>query len=103
LVPSDFHFFPTLKEFLCVRRCKSNDEVEDAIKEWLNVLAAEVYDEDTHKLFTGYDNCLNVDSESVEKWLMVCNNDTLNYILFLFCLFFFMAKGYLKTIIHWRS
>jgi hypothetical protein len=67
LAPSDFHFFPTLNEFLCARRFKSNDEVEDAIKVWLNILAAEVYDEDIQKLFTGYDSCLNVDNDCVGK------------------------------------
>jgi len=59
--------FPTLKEFLCVRRFKSDDEVKDAIKLWFNGLAEEVYEENTQKLVTGYDNCLNVDSDCVEK------------------------------------
>jgi histone-lysine N-methyltransferase SETMAR len=45
LVPSDFHLFPKLKEFLGGRRFKSDEEVKDAVKEWLNGLAAEVYDE----------------------------------------------------------
>jgi histone-lysine N-methyltransferase SETMAR len=49
LAPSDFHLFPKLKEFLGGRRFKS-DEVKDAIKEWLNGLAAEVYDEGIVKL-----------------------------------------------------
>jgi hypothetical protein len=67
VVPSDFHLFPILKEFLCARRFKSDDEVKDAIKVWLSGLAAEVYNEDTQKLVTGYDKCLNVDSDCVEK------------------------------------
>jgi histone-lysine N-methyltransferase SETMAR len=45
LVPSDFHFYTQLKEFLGGRRFKSDEEVKDAVKEWLNGLAAEVYDE----------------------------------------------------------
>jgi hypothetical protein len=36
--------FPKLKEILGGVRFKS-DEVKDAVKEWLNGLAAEVYDE----------------------------------------------------------
>jgi hypothetical protein len=32
-----------LKEFLGGRRFKSDEEVKDAVKEWLNGLAAEVY------------------------------------------------------------
>jgi hypothetical protein len=36
LAPSDFHLFPTLKEFLGGRRFKSYEEVRDDVKEWLN-------------------------------------------------------------------
>jgi histone-lysine N-methyltransferase SETMAR len=49
LAPSDFHLFPTLKEFLDGRRFRSNEEVQDAVKQWLNGLAAEVYDEGIKK------------------------------------------------------
>jgi histone-lysine N-methyltransferase SETMAR len=45
LAPSDFHLFPTLTEFLDGRRFKNNEEVKDDVKQWLNGLAAEVYDE----------------------------------------------------------
>jgi hypothetical protein len=37
--------FPKLKEILGGRRSKSDEEVKDAVREWLNGLAAEVYDE----------------------------------------------------------
>jgi hypothetical protein len=43
--PSDFHLFPKLKEFLGSRRFRSDEGVKDYVKEWLNGLAAEVYDE----------------------------------------------------------
>jgi hypothetical protein len=56
-----------LKEFLGGRRFKSDEEVKDAVKEWLNGLAAEVYDEGIQKLVTRYDKCLNVDGDYVEK------------------------------------
>jgi hypothetical protein len=56
LAPSDFHLFPKFKEFLGGRRFKSDEEVKDAV----NGLAAEVYDEGTQKLVTSYDKCLNV-------------------------------------------
>jgi len=45
MAPSDFHLFPTLKEFLDGRRFKNNEEVKDAVKQWLNGLSSEVYDE----------------------------------------------------------
>jgi histone-lysine N-methyltransferase SETMAR len=67
LAPSDFHLFPKLKEFLGGRRFKSYEKVKDAAKEWLNGLAAEVYDEDIQKLVTRYDKCLNVGGDYVEK------------------------------------
>jgi hypothetical protein len=67
LAPSDFQLFPKLKKFLGGRRFKSDEEVKDAVKEWLNGLAAEVYDEGIQKLFTRYDKCLNVGGDYVEK------------------------------------
>jgi hypothetical protein len=60
LVPSDFHLFPTLKEFLDGRCFSSDEEVKDTVKEWLNGLAAEDYDECIQILVTGYGKCLNV-------------------------------------------
>jgi hypothetical protein len=45
--------FQTLKEFLSGRRFKKDEEVKDALKEWLNGLAAEVYNEGLQKLVTG--------------------------------------------------
>jgi histone-lysine N-methyltransferase SETMAR len=52
LAPSDFHLFPTLKELLGGRRFISEEEVKDAVKQWLSGLAAEIYDEGLQKLFT---------------------------------------------------
>jgi histone-lysine N-methyltransferase SETMAR len=66
LAASDFHLFPKLKEFLGGRRFKSNEEVKDAVKKWLNGLVAEVYDEGIQKLVTRY-KCLNVGGDCVEK------------------------------------
>jgi histone-lysine N-methyltransferase SETMAR len=67
LAPSNFHLFPKLKEFLSGRRFKRDDELKDAFKEWLNGLAAEVYDEGILKFVTHYDKCLNVGGDYVEK------------------------------------
>jgi hypothetical protein len=53
LVSSDIHLFPTLKEFLGGRRFKSDEEMKDAVKQGLNGLAAELYDESIQKLVTG--------------------------------------------------
>jgi histone-lysine N-methyltransferase SETMAR len=67
LTPSDFHLFPKLKEFVGGRRFKSDEEVKDAVKEWLNGLAAEVYGEGIQKLVTRYNKCLNVGGDYVGK------------------------------------
>jgi hypothetical protein len=45
--------FPTLKEFLGGTRFINDEEVKCAIKERLNELAAEVYDEGIQELVTG--------------------------------------------------
>jgi hypothetical protein len=66
LAPSDFHLFQTLKEVLSGRRFKNNAEEKDAIKEWLNGLVVEVYDEGIQKLITCYDKYLKV-GDYVEK------------------------------------
>jgi len=52
LASIDFPLFPTVKVYLVGRCFSSNEEVKDAIKEWLNGLAAEVYDEGIQKLVT---------------------------------------------------
>jgi len=67
LAPSDFHLFPTLKEFLGGRRFLSDEEVKDAVKQWLNGMAAEVYDEGIQKFFARCDRCLSVRGDYVEK------------------------------------
>jgi Fe-S-cluster formation regulator IscX/YfhJ len=44
LAPSDFHLFATVMEFFGGKHFRSNEEVLDAIKQWLNGLTAKVYD-----------------------------------------------------------
>jgi hypothetical protein len=66
LAPNDFHLFPTLREFLGGRYFESNEEVKDAVKQWLYGLLAEVFGEGIQKLVTHYDKCLNVGDDYVE-------------------------------------
>jgi hypothetical protein len=49
------------------RSLKSDEEVKDDVKQWLNGLAAAVYDEGIDKLATRYEKCLNVGGNCVEK------------------------------------
>jgi histone-lysine N-methyltransferase SETMAR len=62
LAPSVFHLFPALKQFLG-GRCFKSDEVKHAVGEWLNGLAAEVYEEGIQRLVTRYDKRLNVSGD----------------------------------------
>lgn len=65
-----------------IRHFESDEEeAKDSVKEWLNVQAAEVYDEGIQELVTCYDRCLNGGGECVERYLRVCNNDMLNLFL----------------------
>jgi hypothetical protein len=58
---------PTLKEFFGGRRFTNDEEVKDAVRQRLNELAAEVYDEGIQKLSTRCDRCLNVRGDYLEK------------------------------------
>jgi hypothetical protein len=81
-----------LKKFLGGRRFKNDEEVEEAVKEWLNGLVAEVYKEGIQKLVTSCEKCLNVEDNCVEKYLGVSNSDTLNLSFFFFPLFLFYSQ-----------
>jgi histone-lysine N-methyltransferase SETMAR len=50
LAPSDFHLFPKRKEFLGGRRIATDEEVKETVTDWLNGLAADLYDEGIVKL-----------------------------------------------------
>jgi histone-lysine N-methyltransferase SETMAR len=67
LAPSDFHLFPALKEFLGGKRLEYNEEVKNAIREWLNGLAAAVYNEGIQKLVTCYEKRLNIGGNYLQK------------------------------------
>jgi hypothetical protein len=62
-----FHLFPTLKEFLGGKRFRSDKQVTDDVKGWLNTLAGVVCDEGIHKLVTGFNKCVNAGGDCVEK------------------------------------
>lgn len=67
LAPSDFHLFRYLKEFLSGKRFATDDEVKEAVKDWLSSQAADVYDLGIQKLVERYDKCLNKYGNYVEK------------------------------------
>jgi hypothetical protein len=67
LAPSDYHLFPKLKEFLGGKRMETDAEDKETVTAWLNVLAAEFYDEGIVKLLSRLDKCLNLYGDYVEK------------------------------------
>jgi histone-lysine N-methyltransferase SETMAR len=66
-VPSDFHLFLHLKNFLAGQRFNNDEDVKRAVQKWLSSQVATFYDEGIQKLVSRYDKCLNNDGNYVEK------------------------------------
>ncbi|GBM29672.1 hypothetical protein AVEN_203583-1 [Araneus ventricosus] len=64
---SDFHLYLKLKEFLGGKHFGSDEELENAVTTWLNELVAVKYNMGILKLVNGYDKCVNVGGDYVEK------------------------------------
>ncbi|GBM19948.1 hypothetical protein AVEN_164893-1 [Araneus ventricosus] len=62
-----FHLFPALKPALSGRHYPSNEEVQQAVKNFLHSLDTDFYQEDFLKFISLYDKCINVDGEYVEE------------------------------------
>ena len=67
LAPSDFHLFCYLKEFLGGKCFATDDEVKEAVKDWLSSQVVDFYDFGIQKLVEHYDKCLNKNGNYVEK------------------------------------
>jgi histone-lysine N-methyltransferase SETMAR len=66
-VPSDFHLFLHLKNFLAGQRFNNDEDVKKAVQKWLSSQAATFYDEGIQKLVSRYDKCLNNGGNYVDK------------------------------------
>jgi hypothetical protein len=66
-VPSDFHLFLHLKNFLTGQRFNSDEDVKRAVQKLLSSQAATFYDKGIQKLVSRYDKCLNNGGNYVEK------------------------------------
>ncbi|GBL55253.1 hypothetical protein AVEN_127256-1, partial [Araneus ventricosus] len=62
LAPSDFHLFPALKSALSGRQTGVK-----AVKNFLQSLGTDLYEDGFLKLISGYDKCISVSGEYVEK------------------------------------
>jgi hypothetical protein len=64
LVPSDFHFFPTLKRTLEGRHFTINEDAEAAVR----TQDTDFYQQGFFKPVKWWDKCINVGGNHVEKW-----------------------------------
>lgn len=67
LAPSEYHVFPKLKKWLWCKHFKDDEELKTSVINWLHTQAAEFYSIGIEKLVPGYDKCLNVKGNYVEK------------------------------------
>jgi histone-lysine N-methyltransferase SETMAR len=69
LVPSDFHFFPTLKKTLEGRRFTTNEDAEAAIRTFVRTQDTDLYayQRGLFKLLKRWDKCISVGGDYVEK------------------------------------
>ena len=67
LSPSDFYLFLHLKKFLGGKRFDDDDDLKDAVREWLTSQGAAFYEEGVQKRMPRYGKCLNNGGEYVEK------------------------------------
>ncbi|GBN16800.1 hypothetical protein AVEN_218463-1 [Araneus ventricosus] len=61
------HLLSALKSALSGRHFRSNEEVQQAVKNFLRSLGTEFYQDAFLKLTSRYDKCINVCGEYVEK------------------------------------
>jgi histone-lysine N-methyltransferase SETMAR len=66
LVPSDFHLFPKMKEFLGSKWMATGEEVKETVMDWLNRPSANFCDEGIVKLVQRLDKCLNLNGDYAE-------------------------------------
>ena len=67
LATSDFHLFLHIKKFLDGKRFDDDDDLKDAVQQWLTSQAAAFYEEGIQKLVPRYNKCLNSSGKYVEK------------------------------------
>jgi hypothetical protein len=66
-VPSDYHLFTFLKNWLTSERFSNNEDLMEGVKTWLSSQAADLFDTGIQKLNPRLDRCLNFSREYVER------------------------------------
>jgi transposase len=67
LIPSDYHQFAYLKNWLGSQRFSSNEEFIEGVKTWLSSQAAVTFDTGIQKRIPPYDKCFSSAGDYVEK------------------------------------
>ena len=67
LAPSDFHWFPKLKEHLRGRYYESDEEVKAVVKKWFRNQGEHFFSNGINKLPGRWEVCINRDGDYVEK------------------------------------
>ena len=68
LAPSDYHQFGPLKEALRGRRFTSDQELKNAVHEWLGAQPKTLFSEGIKKLVQLWKKCIEKQGDCVEKW-----------------------------------
>jgi hypothetical protein len=66
-MPSDFHLFPKMKEFLGSKWMATDGEANETDTGWLNGPSADCYDEGIARFSHRPDKCLNWNGDYIEK------------------------------------
>jgi hypothetical protein len=80
-----------MKEHLASKR-HADDDLQHAVMDWLNGLAADWYDVGISKLVSRYDKCLNVKSDYVEMLVKVCATTCIFVFFLIINTYFLIAK-----------
>lgn len=67
LAPSDFHLFGPMKEHLRESKFSSDDEVVEAVREWLCTMPQIFFQDGITKLVKRWTKCIEVEGDYVEK------------------------------------
>jgi hypothetical protein len=66
-VPSNFHIFPKIKEFLGGKLMVTDDEMKETVTDWLSGLAANFCGERIVRLVQRLDRCRNCNGKYTEN------------------------------------
>ena len=67
LAPSDFHVFGPLKEAMGDKSLKSDEEVQQAVHEWLHSQPKEFFPKGIHALPKRWNTCMERNGDYIEK------------------------------------